>query len=94
MSTATQSPIMLYTEQTPNPESFAFYGMRRYFADKNRSAILRLSRDGITEISMYGMTDFFRDELATIKDGWSNFEMSNSVRLIKDFVCNYNIFTI
>ena len=27
---------------------------------------MRLSRDGLTEISSYGMTDYFRDELATI----------------------------
>ncbi len=51
-----------------NPESFASFGFRRYFADKNRNAILRLSRDGITEISQYGMRDYFRDELSKIKD--------------------------
>jgi len=51
-----------------NPESFASFGFRRYFADKDRSAILRLSRDGITEISQYGMKDFFRDELAKLND--------------------------
>jgi hypothetical protein len=46
-----------------NPESFAVYGYRKYFVDKNRNAVLRLSKDGITEISSYGMKDFFRDEL-------------------------------
>tara|TARA_R110001583_G_scaffold3797_1_gene23119 strand:- start:15721 stop:17436 length:1716 start_codon:yes stop_codon:yes gene_type:complete len=51
-----------------NPESFALFGYRKYFADKDRSAILRLSRDGITPISAYGMRDYFRDELATIND--------------------------
>ena len=51
-----------------NPQSFAKYGFRRYFADKYRNAILRLSRDGITEISEYGMKDFFRDRLSEIKD--------------------------
>ena len=51
-----------------NPESFAHFGFRRYFADKDRNAILRLSRDGITEISQYGMRDFFRDELAKMLD--------------------------
>jgi len=51
-----------------NPESFAAFGFRRYFADRDRSAILRLSRDGITEISQYGMKDFFRDELNKISD--------------------------
>ena len=49
---------------TVNPESFAFYGGRKYWVDKNRNAVIRLSRDGVTEISNYGMKDFFRDELA------------------------------
>ena len=49
-----------------NPESFAVYGYRKYFADKDRNAILRLSQDGITEISEYGMLDFFRDELNSV----------------------------
>ena len=51
-----------------NPESFAYFGFRRYFTDKDRNAVLRLSRDGITEISAYGMKDYFRDELAKIVD--------------------------
>ena len=49
-----------------NPESFAVYGYRKYFVDKNRNAILRLSQDGITEISNYGMYDYFRDELSSL----------------------------
>ena len=49
-----------------NPESFAVYGYQKYFADRNRNAILRLSRDGITEISNYGMVDFFRDKLSLV----------------------------
>ena len=46
-----------------NPESFASHAFRIYFADKARGAILRLSRDGLTEISEKGMTDFFGDNL-------------------------------
>ncbi|MAO25585.1 MAG: hypothetical protein CMJ25_33010 [Phycisphaerae bacterium] len=46
-----------------NPESFADYGFRVYFADKNRGSVIRLSRDGITEISSKGMDDFFSDNL-------------------------------
>jgi hypothetical protein len=49
-----------------NPESFAVYGYRKYFADKNKNSILRLSKDGITEISSYGMRDYFRDELSSL----------------------------
>ena len=44
-----------------NPESFASYNFRSYFADKSRGAILRLSADGLTVISDKGMTDFFND---------------------------------
>ena len=44
-----------------DPESFAVYGYRKYFTDRRRNAVLRLSMDGIEEISRYGMTDFFRD---------------------------------
>jgi hypothetical protein len=50
-----------------NPESFAVYGYRKYFTDVNRNAVMRLSRDGLTEISNYGMVDYFRDSLNTFK---------------------------
>ncbi len=53
-----------------NPESFAVYGYRKYFTDKNRNAVIRLSMDGITEISNYSMVDYFRDELSAL-DGVS-----------------------
>ena len=47
-----------------NPESFASYGGRKYFTDSQKGAVLRLSRDGITEISNYGMRSYFRDNLS------------------------------
>ena len=50
-----------------NPESFAVYGYRKYFTDRKRNAVLRLSMDGLTEISSYGMQDFFRDELGALQ---------------------------
>lgn len=46
-----------------HPESFAKFGYRVYFTDQARGAVLRLSRDGIEEISRYGMGDFFSDNL-------------------------------
>jgi hypothetical protein len=46
-----------------NPESFAVYAGRKYFSDKNRGVILRLSQDGLTPISDAGMRSFFRDNL-------------------------------
>ena len=52
------------------PQSFAFFGFRRYFVDTYRGKVMRLSRDGLTEISDYGMNDFFRDELGNLSDEW------------------------
>ena len=46
-----------------NPESFAVDSYRIYFADKQRGAVLRLSMDGLTPISNYGMKDYFKDNL-------------------------------
>ncbi len=46
-----------------NPESFAKQNYRAYFADKQRGAVLRLSMDGLTPISEYGMSDWFKDNL-------------------------------
>ena len=48
-----------------NPESFASYGFRAYFTDKNRGVVLRLSRNGLDEISAANMRDFFSDNLHT-----------------------------
>lgn len=49
-----------------DPGSFAAYGYRKYFTDRDRNAVLRLSMDGLTEISNYGMNDYFRDEFSNI----------------------------
>ena len=48
-----------------NPESFAIYGTQKYFTDRNRGVVLRLSQDGLSEINRAGMSDFFRDALRT-----------------------------
>ena len=48
-----------------NPESFANYGYRIYFTDKDRNAVLRLSEDGLTDISKTGMSTYFRDSFKT-----------------------------
>ena len=47
-----------------NPESFASYGYRVYYTDKNRNAVMRLSNDGITNISDKGMSTFFKENLS------------------------------
>jgi len=49
-----------------NPESFADYGYAKYFVDRSRNCVLRLAGGQITEISNYGMIDFFRDQLSSV----------------------------
>jgi hypothetical protein len=57
-----------------DPESFAVNGYRKYFTDRDQNVVCRLSMDGITVISSYGMTDYFRDKLSAATDniigGW------------------------
>ncbi len=49
-----------------NPESFAADQYRCYFTDVQRGAALRLSKDGLTPISDYGMKDWFTDKLYSL----------------------------
>tara|TARA_R110000796_G_scaffold47543_2_gene114248 strand:+ start:6552 stop:8111 length:1560 start_codon:yes stop_codon:yes gene_type:complete len=59
-----------------DPFSFAVYGFRKYFTDRKRACVLRLSTSGeMIEISSYGMSDYFRDKLTQngitkIRGGW------------------------
>ena len=46
-----------------HPESFAEFGFRMYYTDATRGAVLRLSGDGLTDLSDYGMHSFFSDNL-------------------------------
>ena len=46
-----------------NPESFASEAYRIYFTDRVRGSVMRLSKDGLTPISMFGMKDWFKDNL-------------------------------
>ena len=46
-----------------DPQSFASFGFSKYFTDKNRGTVLKLSQNQIVEISQFGMSDFFRDAL-------------------------------
>ena len=62
-----------------NPESFAYHGYRRYFTDKYRNAVMRLSRDGLTEISQYGMSTFFREEFAKINSNFKEFTFTGVI---------------
>jgi len=51
-----------------HPESFAVFGYRKYFTDSNKGLVLRLSQDGITEISNYGMRDYFGAKFENVTD--------------------------
>ena len=47
-----------------SPASVQRWAGRIYFADERRGAVMRLSQDGLTEISDYGMRDWFADNLS------------------------------
>lgn len=46
-----------------HPESIAIDDYRVYFTDQARGSVLRLSRDGMTQVSSEGMSDWFNDQL-------------------------------
>lgn len=78
--------IVPYTGEygiSKNPESFAIYANRKYFVDRHRNAVLRLSNNGVTEISEYGMRDYFRDRLAPLNDNYTN-EFTKEIPTISD----------
>jgi hypothetical protein len=60
-----------------NPESLAWDQFRIYFTDKQRGAVLRLSRDGLTPISNVGMREYFRDYLSITDDAIGSFDVVN-----------------
>jgi hypothetical protein len=60
-----------------NPESLASDQYRLYFTDKQRGAVLRLSRDGLTPISNVGMSTYFRDNLPNVDQAIGHFDKVN-----------------
>jgi len=74
-----------------NPESFAYHAGRKYFTDKNNGVVLRLSRDGITEVSNFGMRDYFKTNLKladSIVGIWDNNRKKYVLSLQEDLVTN------
>ena len=57
-----------------NPESLAWDQFRMYFTDRQRSAVLRLSQDGLTPISEMGMSTWFKNELKKSKSLLGSFD--------------------
>lgn len=80
-----------------NPESFAVYGYAKYFSDTNNNCILRLSNNGIEEISSYGMKDYFRDEVNRINTNSSTglilggYDTHNSQYVVSTQVANAGV---
>jgi hypothetical protein len=73
-----------------NPESFASYGYRAYFSDKKRGVVLRLSMDGLTEISSKGMSDYFYDNLkaaTTVLGSYDIYSDTYTLTLNNNTVC-------
>jgi len=71
-----------------NPESFASYGYRAYFSDKDRGAVLRLSIDGLTKISDYGMSNYFSDKMLVANTMIGSYDEDNgnyNITFIEDF---------
>ena len=74
-----------------NPESFAYHAGRKYFTDKNNGVVLRLSRDGITEVSNFGMRDYFKTNLKladSIIGIWDNNRKKYVLSLQEDLITN------
>ena len=61
-----------------NPESLAWDQFRMYFTDKQRGAVLRLSRDGLTPISDVGMRSWFRKNLRNSRFALGTFDIVNN----------------
>ena len=77
-----------------NPESFAVENYRVYFADKQRRAVLRLSMDGLTDISDAGMSDFFSDNLPladTVVGSYDDDSKEYNITLIDNDSTDYTI---
>ena len=77
-----------------NPESFAVENYRVYFADKQRRAVLRLSMDGLTDISDAGMSDFFSDNLPladTVVGSYDDDSKEYNITLIDNEGTDYTI---
>ncbi len=80
-----------------NPESFAVYGYRKYFTDRDRGSVLRLSANGLEEISNYGMKTYFRNQLGLIDDFGrieGGFDIHNKVYTLSTQSSNGNFQTL
>ena len=77
-----------------NPESFAADAYRLYFADRTRGNVLRLSQDGITSISDYGMSDWFADNLPSSSRAIGSFDDKKGEYNINLSYVNYDSYQV
>ena len=68
-----------------DPGSFAVYGYNKYFTDRDRSVVMQLGPNGLTEISNFGMIDYFRDSLNTAGEITGGYDVYN-----KNYVLTIN----
>lgn len=64
-----------------NPESFAYYGGDKYFADKLKGLILKVSNNSITEIT-FGMRNFFRNNLKKANKIYGMWDIHNKKYIV------------
>ena len=82
-----------------HPESIATDDYRVYFVDKARGSVLRLSRDGITQISNKGMTTWFNDNLKRAQSIVGSFDDKKSeynitIHDITSTLVDKNVYTV
>jgi NFU1 iron-sulfur cluster scaffold homolog, mitochondrial len=92
-NTVTQSPVMLYTEQTPNPEALKFVTNRllyRGIVDFNEKALAEQwspMANSLMELA-YVKTVYFNNNYLTITKEF-NYEWSDIMLKLKEFIKNY-----
>ena len=82
-----------------NAESFTTDEYRMYFVDRARGAVIRLSADGATPISSYGMKDWFNDHLKNAKAIIGTFdskkeEYNITIHEVNKFTDNKDMYTL
>ena len=65
-----------------DPLSYAEFGFNKYFTDRNNGSVLKLSPQGIEEISNIGMADFFRDALKAAITITSSYDEYSSLLML------------
>ena len=65
-----------------DPLSYSEFGFNKYFTDRNNGSVLKLTPQGIEEISNIGMADFFRDALKAAITITSSYDEYSSLLML------------